>query len=200
MKYWTLLAVLLLVSGCASSLNQRNAHQYANAGQAAQLNNNWDIARRHWAKAVVNTRLGHATEKQLAVAYYEYGRSLGATCFFDESEKYLKGALEFDSKNGGPTHMDLLELGRLNLDQKKYQAATYYYGQLSGIYEVRGAASIDPAGVAEVYFEHAAALSASGQTVEANKFRTMGENLGSTATSPTTTERTPYGKYCKKTR
>jgi tetratricopeptide (TPR) repeat protein len=197
MKYWTLLALVFLLSGCASTLNQRNAHEYANAGQSAQLSGNWDAARRYWAKAVVNARLGGMTDKQLAIAYYEYGRSLGATCFFDESEKYLKEAFELDSKNGGPVHMALLELGRLNLDQKKYQAATSYYEQLPSIYEALDAASKVPAGVAETYSEYSTALSASGNKSKANQFNFLAQKLASEATSPSTTERTPYGKHCK---
>ena len=121
--------------GCVSTLNERNAHNYANAAVAAQEAGDWESARRNWAKAATNAQLAGMSEKQMAIAYYEYARASGATCFFEESEKYLKESLALDRANNGPIHMSLLELARLKLAQGKYEEANNYFEQLIPIYE-----------------------------------------------------------------
>lgn len=193
MKHLVIILVFVL-SGCASTLNERNAHHYANAGVAAQQAGDWEMARRHWSRAAVNAQLAGMTDKQQAIAFYEYGRSCGATCFFDESEKYLLMSLELDKSGGGPIHMSLLELARLNFDQKKYKEANRYFEQLPALYEKEKAAEKDPAGVALAYKEFSISLENTGRVKEAEKYSKISEQLEKIVKgNESNTERTPYG-------
>lgn len=191
--------LVLALAGCASPLNERNAHNYADQGAAAQQAGDWDVARRCWAKVVVNAQLAGMTDEEQAIAFYEYGRSCGVTCFYEKSEKYLLKALALDRASGGPVHMSLLELARLNFDQGKYQIANHYFGQLTAIYARARAAEKDPAGVALVYEEFSKSLANVNKHDEAKKYRRMSEQLKRKARGrKSDTERTPYGKHCSK--
>ncbi|MEW8071014.1 MAG: tetratricopeptide repeat protein [Candidatus Thiodiazotropha sp.] len=195
-KYLVLVFALTL-SGCVSTLNERHAHKYANAAVAAEKAGNWDMSRRYWARAAVNARLAGMTEKQQAIAYYEYGRSCGVTCFYEESQKYLLKSLELDKASGGPVHMALLELARLNLDQAKYEEANRFFEQLPNLYSEVNAEEADPAGVALVYEEFSRSLENVGRGVEAQKYQELSKQLREKGQGrESNTERTPYGQHC----
>ncbi len=123
MKILILVLVPVLMVGCASAINKKSAVIHARSAQTEIANGNWDSARRHWAKAVVNAELGKMKPQARAVFNYEYGRSLGVTCFYSESEQYLKKAYDLDKAINGPIYMSVLELARLNYDQGKYEKA-----------------------------------------------------------------------------
>lgn len=189
--------LMFALSGCASTLNESNAHNYANAGFVAQQDGDWDMARRHWAKAAVNAQLAGMPDSQQAIAFHEYGRSCGVTCFFDQSEEYLLKSLALDKSSGGPIHMSLLELARLNFDQKKYKEANRYYEQLPALYDKANAAEQDPAGVALVYKEFSLSLESTGRDKESEKYSKLSEQLKKNVRSnASNTERTPYGMHC----
>lgn len=192
-----LLFAVFIVGGCASAINERNAHNYANAAASAVQAGNWESARRNWAKAVTNAQLGGMSGQQLSIAYYEYGRAAGATCHFEESENYLSKSLTFDQTNNGPTHMPLLELARLKLAQRQYGEAINYFELLIPIYELHKAAEEDPAGVAEVYKELSDSLAQVGREREAKKYQGLSKALKETSTEKqSSSEITPYGQHC----
>jgi tetratricopeptide (TPR) repeat protein len=194
---WIALIASLSLTGCVSTLNEKNAHNYANAAVAAQDAGDWDSARRNWAKAASNAQLAGMSEKQLAIAYYEYGRASGATCFFEESEKYLRQSLAFDQENDGPIHMALLELARLKLAQGKYEEANAFFEELIPIYGRQKAAENDPAGVSLVYNEFANSLVKVGRFVEAAKYEERSKALKeASAGRKSPSEVTPYGQHC----
>jgi tetratricopeptide (TPR) repeat protein len=192
------LLFLLISTGCVSSaINHRSAHMHATSGHAAQQNGDWDSARRHWAKAVGNSQLANARKEQLSIAYYEYGRSLGATCFYDESEKYLKKSLNIDREMNGPVQMATLELARLNLAQEKYSEAVKFYNKLPTIYVRQNAEELDPVGVADVYEEYSIALRATDSSKEAEFYLSKAKALKADSEgNPSNSDRTPYGQYC----
>ncbi|GAB7562005.1 hypothetical protein LG202_00440 [Methylobacillus methanolivorans] len=64
----------------------------------------------------MNANLGGVAPSTRAVLSSEYGRSLGATCFFNDATFYLNQAYDLDKQTGGPLYMSLVELARLNLD------------------------------------------------------------------------------------
>ncbi len=185
--------------GCVSTLNERNAHNYANAAVAAQEAGDWESARRNWAKAATNTQLAGMSEKQMAIAYYEYARASGATCFFEESEKYLKESLALDRANNGPIHMSLLELARLKLAQGEYEEANNYFEQLIPIYERQKAVEKDPVGVSVVYGEFSNSLLKAGRSAEAAQYEQRSKALKeASAGQKSPSEITPYGQHCAK--
>jgi tetratricopeptide (TPR) repeat protein len=192
-----LLASLPFMSSCAAAISRHNALLHAEAGQLASNANDWNTARREWAKAVVNSDLGKLDNSKKAVIYYEYGRAAGVTCFFDISEEYLNKAYSLDKETNGPAFMSLVELFRLNLDQKKYKKATEYFKKAVPELESVGAPTESPSEFSKLLDEYAIALKGIGNTQEAeeairrsNKIRSEEENLHSI------TDRTPYGSQC----
>lgn len=186
---------------CAPSINRNTSDITAKSGYEAQKAGDWDAARRNFAKAVVNGDLGKLSQEQMASLYYEYGRSLGVTCVYDESEKYLQKTLDIDLKINGPAYMSLLELARLNLKIKDYSKAISYFDQLLPIYTTLNAEKEAPIGVAEAYEDYSYALKEVGNITKAKDFETKAEQLR--ANNPngySITERTPYGTQCKNTK
>ncbi len=189
---------LHLVSSCAPvPINGPMTTSYGKAGYLAQQQGDWDTARKNYALAVKNAELEIASFEMESTLNYEYGRSLGVTCFYKDAQTYLLKAIQFDQHYNGPTHMGILELARLNYDQAKHLEATKYFEKLLPIYEIASAEKHDPIGVANVYEEYSISLNKIGRTKESLHFRQLTEELRSNnpgKTSPT--ERTPYGKQC----
>ncbi|MGB5488126.1 MAG: hypothetical protein WBN06_12095, partial [Lysobacterales bacterium] len=90
----------------------------------------------YFARAISNAELAGAPSKGLAVLWYEYGRSSGVICDWEEAENGLNKAFELDSKIGGPAYMSLYELAQMNYARELYTAAIeYFQGAYSGMEE-----------------------------------------------------------------
>lgn len=192
-----LLIFSLFASACAPAINRKTFQITAEAGFESQQNGDWDAARRNFAKALLNAELGNETSETLSTLNYEYGRSLGVTCFYDKAEFYLKKSLELDLSTNGPDYMSLLELARLNLDQKKYKEAISYFEKLLPIYKEINAEKEAPYAVAEVLEEYAKALGKIGSIEKAELTKQKASALR--AQNPegySITDRTPYGTQC----
>lgn len=192
--------IIILVSfvcACAAPINRHSASNHVQSANAAISMNDWVTAKKHWAKAVLNARLGNLGPKALTSLNYEYGRSLGVTCFYKESEEYLKYAYDYDKANSGPVHMAMLELARLNYDQKKYSEAIPYFEGLMPIYQKHNVENIDPSGVALVYEEYSKSLASTGDKVKSEELASRAEKLKKVG-NRSSTERTPYGTQCQK--
>ena len=137
------------------AINQRVSEIHTDSAMISLKNGDWDSARRHWARAVNNAELENESDATRSMLHYEYGRALGVTCFFDLAQQELLESLELDRISSGPFHMPLLELARLNLDQKKWVESQRYYEELFLVYDAVGAEDLDPASVALVYEEYA---------------------------------------------
>jgi tetratricopeptide (TPR) repeat protein len=197
MKITLIVISLLTLTGCVNSINQRSEINHARTAYSAQQRGDWDKARRHWAKAIVNANLANEPALNLAVLNYEYGRSLGVTCFFDKSEHYLKTANEVDARLSGPVHMSLLELARLKYFQKDYSAAASYYKKLPSIYKKLNAEEIDPISVAMIYEEYSDSLNNIGNKSESMTYKQRAENLRNENPGKSSgIENTPYGTQC----
>lgn len=199
MKKIVAVSLCILVVACAAPINRKSASNHAQAAQNAVKNNDWDSARRHWAKAVTNGELGGEPEQKMAVFYYEYGRALGVTCFFDESETYLKKAYELDKKTNGPVYMSLTELGRLNLDQKKYDRALKYYDEVIPMLEKMGAETEAPMEFSFMLDDYADMLSNSGMEQKASEYKQRADEIRkNNPKRHSISERTMYGTQCTK--
>lgn len=189
-------AILLLLAGCATSINQKNANIHMEAAINASNNEDWDSSRRHWAKVVVNAKLADEPEHKMAVVNYEYGRALGVTCFFEDAEKHLNLAYQQDINTGGPYYKDLIELARLNLDQKKWKESIIYFEKAFPILDKINASTGAPHAYADILDDYASALENSNKK-NSKKYRQ--EAKGIRDKNPkvfSITERTPYGKQC----
>lgn len=189
--------LLLSLVGCASPINRKNAEIYTRQGTLAIALNDWQAARRAFAKAVVNAELGNVPPSTRAVLNYEYGRSLGVTCFFDDAEYYLEQAYKLDKETGGPIYLSLVELARLHLDQRNFATSTSYFKQALIELELFDIPETGPIGYADVLDETAIALAAINQTDEASQMKLRSQEIRlKHPNKRSITDRTPYGKYC----
>lgn len=197
-KTYVLLLCFLLVA-CAAPINRKSTSIHEQSAQYAAQKNDWGSARRHWAKAVSNAELGGEPEQKMAVLYYEYGRALGVTCFFDESEIYLKKAYDLDKKTNGPVYMSLTELGRLTLDQKKYDQALNYYNEVIPMLEKMGAQSEAPTEFSFMLDEYSEMLANTGMEQKSQEYKERAEKVRKNNPKRySISERTMYGSQCVK--
>jgi len=192
----SLAATVFFLGGCA--VNERTAHNYANAGVAASQRGDWATARENWRRAVINARLGQMSNQALAIANYEYGRASGVVCEWAEAESALAEAYRLDSISAGPTYKTTYELGRMYSDRKMYAKAVEQFAKVKVEFEKLQAETKDPVGYAEFLDEYANALEQTGLTNDAKPLRLRAEELRKTFPGKAShTEKTPYGTKCK---
>lgn len=188
---------VLVVMACAKPLNRHEALKHADFASLASTDERWDLVRREWAKAVLDADLGNLEPDQRAVFYYEYGRSLGITCYWSLAEQYLVKAYELDAEIGGPAYLSLIELFRLNLDQKKYKEATVYFKKALPELEKLNAPTESPEEFSKLLTEYSIALEGIGYIEEGKRVKDRAMSVGKSARQ-SITERTPYGSHCQK--
>jgi tetratricopeptide (TPR) repeat protein len=196
-RYIAIALVLSSSAGCAGAINAKSAHHLGDAANEASKAGDWTTARQKWAQALVNAQLAGLPNKQLAIFNYEYGRSLGVQCFWEESEKYLQRAHELDHETGGPEFMSLLELSRLKYDQGQFAKSIPYYSRAIDLLEKANAPTRAPTEFAVVLDEYATALKETGNREEALSLHKRAKEIRlATPDGKSITDRTPYGKYC----
>ncbi|MHA6848255.1 hypothetical protein [Ralstonia syzygii] len=198
MKRLTALFLIPILAGCASAVSERVSANYTRLGAAAQAQGDWDAARRAYAKAMLNADQAGLPADRRAIVHYEYGRSLGATCFFDQSERELHTAYELDKQAGHPVYLSLVELARLMLDQQKFAQSVTYFERALPALDAAGAAAKAPAAYADILDEYAQALTGTERPTEARTAAERAEALrGDHPGKRSITDRTPYGKFCR---
>lgn len=197
-----LLLTLLLTSsmvGCVTAINEKNATYYEQVGIAAQQRGDWDASRKAFARAANNADLANTSPKNRAILHYEYGRSLGVTCFYKEAERELELAYNLDKQTGQPLYYSLVELARLNLDTQNYsQAATYFDKAMQGLNRAN-AVKESPIAYADILDEYSTALAGLGRKNESSELEKRANAIrGKNPKGGSITDRTPYGKQCTK--
>ncbi|CDZ94053.1 MULTISPECIES: hypothetical protein [Pseudomonadaceae] len=188
---------VLSLTGCVSAIQTKNVRNYTLMGMQAQAVGNWDLARRAYARAVVNAELAKLPPAVRSVLTYEYGRALGVTCFFELSESELNLAYKLDKEAGNPLYLSLVELARLSLDQNKYHEAVGYFAKAIVEFDKEDFAANAPIGYADVLAEYAASLSAIDKKSEASSImHKAAEIRAANPQGRSITDRTPYGKFC----
>jgi len=199
-RKFSLLLLALSSSGCSDYMrdyNQKIAQKNIAAAVVNTTQKNWAGARESWAETIKNLNKAQATDAQKAVPYYEYGRALGVTCRFTEAEEYLKQSVELDRRTNGPFYMGYVELGRLNLDQRKYVPAAWYYHYAITEMDRIGLSRKSPASYSDTIMEYSTVLSNVGKNVNAQKLiQYAGVVKGNNPYSKAVTDRTPYGTQC----
>ncbi len=201
MKNQTLLIAgfLLTLAGCASEIQKRTSGRYALIAMQAQARGDWNTARKAYARAVVNAEQARLPVKIRAILNYEYGRALGVTCFFDLAELELNSVYDLDKQAGQPLYFSLTESARLMLDQKKYRQAIGYFERTLKELDSANAQQLSPIVYADILDEYAQALTGINSFGEAVVAKNRASEIR--AKNPdrySTTDRTPYGKFCLK--
>lgn len=157
---------------------------------------NWEISRRDLAIETANAQGNGTPLNRRAVLDYEYGRTLGVTCQFNDAERYLLMAYKLDLTIKGPYYKDLIELGELNLDQRKWNSAITYFSQAMPALDNLDAETTMPLTYADILDEYGIALEAANEPDGA----TMRQKAASIRKMhPAVVSiwlRTPYGTQC----
>lgn len=189
---------LSLLSGCVSSINMRNAENHAQAGYSAQNRGDWKDAAREFAQAVVNADLGNADPEGKASVNYEYGRSLGVLCKYDEAAKYLLRGKQIQEKERIPAFLPIYEIGTLYVFQKKFSMAIPYFADLIPIIDREGLRNRAPLGVADAYEKFATSLEAVGRDDAAAEQRKLARTIRKeNPNAKPAGVGTPYGTRCE---
>lgn len=198
MKRLTALFLIPILAGCASAVSERVSANYTRLGAAAQEQGDWYAARRAYAQATFNADQAGLPADRRAIVHYEYGRSLGATCFFEQSEHELHTAYELDKQAGHPVYLSLVELARLMLDQQKFAQSVAYFERALPALDEAAAAAKAPAAYADILDEYAQALTGAERATEARIVVERADTLrGDHPGKQSITDRTPYGKFCR---
>lgn len=197
MRSLCFLALLVVLTGCASEIQKRNAERFTLIGMQAQAQGDWDTARRAYARAVVNGEQAKLPQRTLAVLTYEYGRSLGVSCFFDLAEAELNRAYELDRQAGNPLYLSLTELARLTFDQQKFQVAASYFARAIEKMDQGKVVETAPTAYADILAEYAIALAKVDRVTEAvDVNKRVSAIRKANPDGKSVTDRTPYGKFC----
>lgn len=192
--------LLLSLAGCAS-VNEKSAGDNMQAAAAARDQGDWDAARKIYAHSFTHTNLAQTSPRFRAVLHYEYGRSLGVTCFFKEAEHELTIAHDMDKKSGGVFYLSLTELARLNLAQKKYAEAITYFESVLAELDPEIVSKKAPDFYVAVLEDYASALSGAGRPKNAETAAKRAAEIRAAAPAESWAGaiRTPYGTQCAKT-
>lgn len=193
----------VLITGCVGITDKAtfldNKRLYVKNAEGQIAAGNWANARRTYTLALNNAQWAEDTPQEMANLNYGLGRANGVTCRFDEATQNFNAALEFDKQTKGPSYRSLVELGRLNLAQKKSTEAVEFFSQALPELDKAKLAERDPAALADVLDDYAAALEAGGgkaAQVAATKAKAaalQSANAGKAAK----TARAPYGTQCE---
>ena len=189
---------ILALSSCGThqAITENSSSKHSKAGWASMQHGDWDGARVHFAKAVGNGDLANLPAEQMAVLNYEYGRSLGVTCFYEEAEQYLLKAYELDKESNGPAYMSLSELARLLMDQGRYEEAVNYFEKLTSEIAPETVQNA-PVAYADILGEYAEVLGKTGRYNEAIEIKNEEREIrDSHPEGFSITDRTPYGSQC----
>ncbi len=190
--------ILLSLVGC-ESVDEKSGGDYKQKAAAAEKRGDWEAARRFYATSFADRNLGQTSPRYRAVLHYEYGRSLGVTCFFKEAEHEFSLAHDLDKKTGGVFYLSLTELGRLSLAQKKYPEAVSYFERVLAELDPTITAKKAPVFYAGVLEDYASALSGAERPKNAEAAEKQAAEIKATLpTEQSNTERTPYGTQCPK--
>lgn len=160
-KNW-LIALVMILSGCANPINERTATQYYNAGINAEKAGELDLARENYSRAYQNAVMGNLGPREEAYALYEWSRISGYLCHPKESREGFEEVLSIIGRQGkGIEELKapcLSELARLLHDTGNHPDAVYYYAVAAIELEKVGIVKSDPIGYAQFLDEYQQSL------------------------------------------
>lgn len=152
-----------------------------------------------FGRAWTNASLGKANERVTAVYAYEYGRASGVICDWNEAERGLFAALEFDKKTGGPIHMSYVELARMYQANNLNEKSEKYFSLAKIVLDEIQADTMDAIGYANILEAYAEVLLKLGKSSEAALLMSRSKEIKAVFKNRESHhEITPYGKYCEK--
>lgn len=197
MKRLFVLVAIQILFGCAQPVLEKTSQHYSHEAYDLSASGKWLEAVEPARRAILNANVAGSTEVRKAILHYEYGRILGVTCSFLQAEENLKIAYNYDKAAQQPLYLSLVELARLNYDQKKFKEASEYYTQ--AISEIRRA-KVDkaaPVDFADLLYEQVESLNQISLIKESVPLKKEADAIKKkNPEGISATDRTPYGKHC----
>ncbi len=202
---WKLLSGVIIVFSVTSWAADagKTPDVYMQEAAAARERGDWDAARKVYSRLLADTASTQVSPRFQAVLHYEYGRSLGVTCFFKEAEHELTVAHDLDKNDrekqtGGIFYLSLVQLGRLNVAQRKFPEAVSYFEQILRRLDPVIGANRTPYFYSDLLDDYAAALSGMGRSGEADAASKRASEIRSkiVAAPSLMVDQTPYGTRC----
>jgi tetratricopeptide (TPR) repeat protein len=128
-KSLSVVLLSLILCSCANPLNRITAERYYGGGVQNQNKGDWKNAAESFRRAYLNTQWGSLSDKEAALYAYEYGRTSGTVCDWDNAKQGLDKAYELDTKIGTPMHYDLVEFALMYQAMGEYQKSKEYFSQ-----------------------------------------------------------------------
>ncbi|MBI3593696.1 MAG: tetratricopeptide repeat protein [Nitrospirae bacterium] len=197
LRTWVILSVILCA--CVHTYHLKDDYDLRAKIRTAEEFNDAEGSRNAYGMALEKARQYNADPQELATLNYEYGRASGIVCNFVEAENHLLEAMKLDEQSSGPVHMDLVELARLNYDQKKYSQAIPYFERAILVLQQMNGPKLAPIGLADILDEYSHALIEIGKSEESRNVHERAERLRrDNPMGESITDRTPYGTKCDK--
>jgi len=167
MKNISIILSLIILTGCiATPLNQRHYNFYYEAGGIAENNNDLELARQNYSRAIINAQLGYLGAEKEAWATYEWARIAGYLGNYEESKEAFIDAISLlekaKGKNNSVATPMLSELGHLYHGNRFHEDAVKIYSQAVKLLEKLDAQESDPIGYALLLENYAESLAESG--------------------------------------
>ena len=169
--------------------------EYVQRADAAKKRGDWESVASQTAQAINHPDMPRTVAVRSAV-HLEYGRAMGVLCHFDEAEKYLLLAKQIAQQGNVSTFHAVVELGALNVGQKKYAVAAGWYSEMMPIVERESLIKMSPLLVADALEKFAIALAATEKPAEAESRRRAAGKIRETGSKAPPATITPYGAKC----
>jgi tetratricopeptide (TPR) repeat protein len=185
----------VVLGGCSQAAQTRYPHVEKETKGLRW--DDWEGRRSKFGALLENAPKTSLSIEELEVSHYEYGRASGVLCHFDDAEEHLLKSVQFTEQSSGPVYMPLVELARLNYDQKKYPEAIAYFERTLPVLQQFSLPQLAPIDTAEILEEYARALynvrkDEASKIVQKRAEKLRRDNPGFRSH----TDRTPYGAKC----
>ena len=169
--------------------------EYVQRADTAKKRGDWESVASQIAQAINHPDLPRAGAVRSAV-HLDYGRAMGVLCHFDEAEKYLLLAKQIAQQGNVSTFHAVVELGALNVGQKKYAVAAGWYSEMMPMLERESLIKMSPLLLADALEKFAIALAATDKPEEAESQRRAAAKIRETGLKAPSATITPYGAKC----
>jgi tetratricopeptide (TPR) repeat protein len=198
MKLLTPILLALFLSGCfAHAVNKRNADRYYSHAVQSEMDGDWFEARKGFARAWTNVMLAHGEDEAIAAVAYEYGRTSGAICDWEEAERGLMESYKIHKNTHSPTLVELARMyhvrGDLNKSEEFFLLAKELLERNHADYIAK-----DPVPYVNFLNEYAEVLGSLGKIKESEQIMKRVEEVQNKYKRTSTNHEppTPYGKFC----
>ena len=195
-KYLTVIAVTLILSSCANPLNRITAQQYYYGGLQSQNNGKWGDATISFSRAYTNTQWGNLSDREAALYAYEYGRTSGAVCDWDNAKKGLEKALQLDTKTNTPLHFDLIEFAQMYQAMGDFTESEKFFSKTLENLDKHNVLTKFPTYYADTLNRYSDVLNHLGKKSQSEAFKKRAEMIKKNNPDGEPYNAIPYGEFC----